>query len=323
MLNINSVKETTRIISFIRSTLKKQGFSKLILGLSGGVDSATCAFLVSKAIGPENLYILLIPVTHLHCHSWLDQESIKISIDSRSGSQPVENDEVDKFYLPQNQDMSPARKVIQNLKIPKENVFEIDITKAVKTLLTLSLRGMPIPKQSQSDCHAPPDETSGFARNDKKVQNLNPLLKGNIIARTRMIISFDLAKRLPALVCGTENRSEHLLGYFTRFGDEASDIEPIRHLYKTQVYQLAKYLKVPQEIIKATPTAGLWPGQTDEGELGFTYKEADPVLYLLFEKKKKPEEIVASSQQPAAKVKRILKRVKENLFKKKIPYSLL
>src|SRR3989338_9674667 len=108
---------------------------------------------------------------------------------------------------------------------------------------------------------------------------------GNIMARIRMIILFDLAKKHNALVLGTENKSEHLLGYFTRFGDAASDIEQITHLYKTQVYELAKYLKVPEEIIKAKPSAGLWNEQTDEGEFGFSYQEADQVLYQYFDQK--------------------------------------
>jgi len=101
---------------------------------------------------------------------------------------------------------------------------------------------------------------------------------GNILARVRMICLFDLAKKLGALVVGTENKSEKMLGYFTRFGDEASDLEPIVHLYKTEVIKLAKELGVPAAIIKAAPTAGLWPGQTDEAELGMTYAEIDARL---------------------------------------------
>lgn len=127
---------------------------------------------------------------------------------------------------------------------------------------------------------------------------------GNIMARVRMIYSFDLAKKLNALVVGTENKSEKLLGYYTRFGDEAADIEPIVHLYKTQVRQLAGELKIPEEIINQTPTAGLWPGQTDEGDLGFSYKEADEY----FQKKIKNN-----------KIKLWLKGVD---FKKRVPYTL-
>jgi NAD+ synthase len=104
--------------------------------------------------------------------------------------------------------------------------------------------------------------------------------RGNVMARMRMVILYDLSKKLNALVVGTENRTEHLLGYYTRFGDEASDIEPIRHLFKTHVYLLALYLRIPEKILSKPPTAGLWKGQTDEGEFGFTYQEADEILSL-------------------------------------------
>ena len=128
-----------------------------------------------------------------------------------------------------------------------------------------------------------------------------------------------LAKQLNCLVLGTENKTEYLLGYFTRFGDEASDIEPIQHLYKTQVYELAKYLKVPEEIIKATPSAGLWSGQTDEGEFGFSYQEADPVLYLYFEKKQTVEEI---KKLGCKKAQKIIDFALQNSFKHEVPYTL-
>ena len=93
-----------------------------------------------------------------------------------------------------------------------------------------------------------------------------------------MILLYDLAKKHNCLVLGTENKTEYLLGYFTRFGDEASDLEPIMHLYKTEVIELAKTLGVPAAVIQAAPTAGLWPGQTDEVELGSTYAEIDARL---------------------------------------------
>ena len=249
MLKINPEQEKKKITSFIRKTLKKQRFNKLVLGLSGGIDSSTSAFLSASAIGPNNLYILLLP---------------------RKG-----------------QDMSLAKKVIKNLKIPQKNVVEIDISKTF-----LSLREV---------C-------------DEAISPNNNIRQGNIIARLRMIYLFDSAKKLNALVCGTENRSERLLGYYTRFGDSASDIEPIAHLYKTQVQKLAEYLEVPRQIISQPPTAGLWPGQTDEKELGFTYEEADVIL---------ANEASANQKSISpATTRKILKRVRENLFKHKTPYSL-
>ena len=160
------------------------------------------------------------------------------------------------------------------------------------------------------------DEISNVLRESKNISSfpkLDIISRGNIMARVRMIILFDLAKKNNALVVGTENKTEHLLGYFTRFGDAASDIEPIVHLYKTQVYQLAKYLGVPEKIIRQKPTAGLWPGQTDEGEFGFTYKEADEVLYLYHDKKISP-----TGRKNAEK---ILALMKANTFKHEAPYT--
>lgn len=142
--------------------------------------------------------------------------------------------------------------------------------------------------------------------------------KGNVIARVRMITLFDFAKTNNALVVGTENRSEHQLGYFTRFGDEASDIEPIQHLYKTQVYALAKCLGVPSSIMEKTPSANLWEAQTDEGEFGFTYKEADSVLCLYFDQRKTIEEI----QKKHPNAKKIIDFAKKNSYKHRVPYKI-
>lgn len=158
---------------------------------------------------------------------------------------------------------------------------------------------------------------------DATVQNVSAendsIRTGNIMARIRMIHVFDLAKKHKALVCGTENRSEYHLGYFTRFGDAASDFELINHLYKTQVRQLASYLRVPQSIIDAAPSAGLWEGQTDEQEMGFSYEEADPVLYLYFDKNKPIEEI---KQEGFINADTIIEAAKRNSFKHKVPYVM-
>src|SRR3989344_2866069 len=144
------------------------------------------------------------------------------------------------------------------------------------------------------------------------------LRRGNVMARVRMIILYDFSKKFDALVCGTENRSENILGYFTRFGDEASDFEPILHLYKTQVYELAKYLSVTSSIIEKPPSANLWENQTDEGEFGFSYLEADPVLYLYFDKKKSIEEIEKMNLPNAGK---IIDFAKKNSYKHHTPYK--
>lgn len=147
---------------------------------------------------------------------------------------------------------------------------------------------------------------------------MDNIRRGNLMARARMMVLYDHAKKRHALVVGTENKSEYLLGYFTRFGDEASDIEPLRNLYKTQVYDLAKYLGVPEAILAKKPTAGLWEGQTDEGEFGFAYKDADEILALSFDEKKSPEEIIASGFSKDI-IDKVLAHARANDFKHHLP----
>jgi NAD+ synthase len=147
----------------------------------------------------------------------------------------------------------------------------------------------------------------------------NRLRLANIAARIRMIILFDQAKKRDALVIGTENYSEHLLGYYTRYGDEASDIEPIRHLYKTEVIELAKHLGVPPEIIIKPPSADLWKSQTDEKELGFSYQQADPILKLYSEGKTKAQ---ISTFHQSELVEKVFSQIEISAFKHHVPYHL-
>lgn len=149
-----------------------------------------------------------------------------------------------------------------------------------------------------------------------KISENERVRKGNIMARIRMILLFDLAKEKNALVVGTENKSEYYLGYFTRFGDEASDIEPISHLFKTQVRETAQFLNIPQEILTKKPSAGLWVGQTDEEELGFSYEEADKVLSTMAEKKKE------NLKETSVSAQKILDRVRSQSFKHQTPYRV-
>lgn len=150
---------------------------------------------------------------------------------------------------------------------------------------------------------------------------------GNVMARARMTVLFDLAKQQQALICGTENKSENMLGYFTRCGDEASDLEPIVHLYKTQVRQLAKFLKLPELFIKKPPSAGLWPNQTDEKELGFSYEQADQVLWAMEHEGMENREADLSELELGENeinqeiIDRIKLVVKANQFKRQVPYK--
>lgn len=150
--------------------------------------------------------------------------------------------------------------------------------------------------------------------------SMDEVRKGNVMARIRMVILYDLSKKLNCLVIGTENKTEHLLGYYTRFGDEASDIEPIRGLYKTQVYLLAAHLKVPQKILSKSPTAGLWKGQTDEGEFGFSYTFADEVLYLFKDKHVSKKRIIAKGYDKNT-VNRLWWWIDKGEFKDRLPHA--
>jgi len=114
-------------------------------------------------------------------------------------------------------------------------------------------------------------------------------LLGNLMARTRMAVLYYRANRDSYLVCGTSNRTEFILGYCTKYGDNAADVQPIVHLLKSEVWDLARYLGVPDSIITRAPSAGLWHGQTDEGELGLSYSEIDAAIRSLDQKGWNPE----------------------------------
>jgi len=142
--------------------------------------------------------------------------------------------------------------------------------------------------------------------------------QGNVMARARMIVLYDRSASEGALVIGTGNKTELLLGYTTLYGDSASALNPLGDLYKTQVRQLARAVGVPAPILDKPPTADLWPGQTDEGEMGLTYERVDQLLYLLVDQRYRPEECVEAGFEPTF-VERVLKTVRQNQFKRMPP----
>jgi NAD+ synthetase len=146
------------------------------------------------------------------------------------------------------------------------------------------------------------------------------LRRGNVAARARMIVLWDLAARQRGIVLGTENRTEGLLGYFTIYGDAGSAVEPIAGLYKTQVWSLAAHLGVPRQLIEKPPTADLWVGQTDEDELGARYAEADRVLYWSIDRGLGPDDVAERTGLGPEVVRRVLARVRATEFKREIPY---
>ncbi len=185
--------------------------------------------------------------------------------------------------------------VIQAFRIPAESVYTINIKPAVDAAA------------KQLDWH-------------KDEPNANILL-GNLMARERMQVLATYAGRLTGRMFGTENLTEHLLAYFTSWGDAASHVESIRRLYKTQVFQLAAYLDVPQEVIERKPTADLWADQTDEGELGVPYQFIDQVLYATVDLRLSPGQLVAMGI-PANVVEAVLNRMYNYDFKNHFPTIL-
>jgi NAD+ synthase len=148
--------------------------------------------------------------------------------------------------------------------------------------------------------------------------DMDRIRQGNIMARMRMIVLYDQSQDFHALPVGTGNKTEILLGYTTLYGDSASAINPIGDLYKTQVRQLAKAIGVPQVILDKPPTADLWLGQTDEGELGFTYAEVDQLLFLLVDQRYRPEDCVEAGF-PESFVRQVMEKVRRNQFKRVMP----
>jgi NAD+ synthase len=151
-----------------------------------------------------------------------------------------------------------------------------------------------------------------------KFPEMDNMRKGNIMARMRMIVLYDQSAATHGLVVGTGNKTEILLGYSTLFGDSANALNPIGDLYKTQVRQLSKAMGVPDAVLNKAPSADLWAGQTDEGELGFTYAEVDKLLYLLVDQRYTPDECVDAGFAPIF-VKAVVERVRRNHFKRILP----
>ena len=230
-----------QITRWIKKQIQEAKAEGIVLGLSGGVDSAVVAALVKEAIGKRRLLALILPI-----HS-------------------------------QNQDLEDAELVANKFRLKTKT---IDLSKIYNNLIKI------LPKAGNLAC-----------------ANLKP--------RLRMLILYYFANKLNYLVCGTGNKSELMVGYFTKHGDGATDILPIGDLLKKQVRTLAEELGIPKHIITKPPTAGLWPGQTDEGEIGITYAELDDILERIEQKKKQ----IA----PLSKVKRVKEMIRCSGHKRQVP----
>jgi NAD+ synthase len=246
------------IVAFVRAQLAQTGFTRLVLGLSGGVDSATVAFLAARAVGAVNLLAVRMPY--------------------RTSSPDSETD---------------ALRVVQALGCRSERV---EITPMVEPLLALM----------------------GEADGDAALDDASRIRRGNVMARQRMIVLYDKSVEFDALVIGSSNKTEALLGYGTQYGDMAAALMPIGDLYKTQLRALAEHLGVPAEIVAKAPSADLWPGQTDEGELGRTYDELDRTLFALVDRRWTVDRCVAAGLDREL-VEWVAARIARMEFKRQVP----
>ncbi len=250
-INLSIDPELVRKIltEFIRSEITRVGFSRAVVNLSGGIDSAVSFVLAAEALGPQNVLAIRLPYK-------------TSSADSLDHAQML----IDQFGCP-------------SVTIP--------ITEMADPLIA-------------------------------REPGMSEIRKGNIMARARMIVAYDQSEAFKGLVVGTGNKTEILLGYTTLYGDSACALNPIGDLYKTQVRQLARALGIPEPIIAKPPSADLWAGQTDEGELGFTYAEVDKLLYLFVDQRYRPEECVEAGFDEKF-VRQVFERVRKNQFKRVLP----
>ncbi|MHB8508886.1 MAG: NAD+ synthase [Candidatus Dormibacteria bacterium] len=247
VLNAALVRSILR--GFIHSEVTRVGFKRVVLGLSGGVDSSLVAGLAAEALGGENVLGVSMPYR---------------------ASNPASLDD------------------------------------ATAVAHAFGIRQMVVEITPQVDAY--------FAQ----FPEASPTRRGNKMARERMTILYDQSIAEEALVLGTSNKTELLLGYGTIFGDMASALNPVGDLYKSQVWQLAEHIGVPARVIDKPPSADLWEGQSDEQELGFAYARVDALLYQLVDRRVKPAEIVESGEEQAF-VDSVIRRMRTNQYKRRLP----
>mgnify|MGYP000454074415 CR=1 FL=1 len=243
-------KVAEHIKNFILNFVEDSGANGVVVGVSGGVDSATVAFLCAEALGSDRVLALIMP---------------------ERGVTPTE-------------DVEDAKEVC---RIKGIDYKVIEINPFLEPFLSTF-------RDSES------------------------IAAANIKPRVRMILNYYHANKTNRLVAGTGNRSELMVGYFTKYGDGGVDFLPIGDLYKTEVLELARHLGVPERIVTKKPSARLWSGQTDEGEMGISYSELDAVLKAL-DKGMGVEQISTSTGVSPEKVKKVLKMVDESRHKREMP----
>jgi len=245
------------LVVWLREYARQAQATGFVVGLSGGIDSATSAALAVRAVGVESVLGVWLP-----CHS-------------------------------QPEDVAFARLAAESLGLEP---LTVELSATYDTLLAALPLGEVLGVPAQ-------DNVLGAPAQDMARANLKP--------RLRMATLYYLAQARNALVLGTGNRAEMMVGYFTKYGDGGVDLEPLGELYKHEVRQLARVLDVPEPLITRPPTAGLWPGQTDEGELGITYDELDAILAAL--------EAGREPVAPPAVVARVRRMVAASAHKRALP----
>jgi NAD+ synthase len=239
----------TILVKFIANEVRKVGIKRVVVGLSGGVDSALSAMLAAEALGAANVLAVKMP-----------------------------------YRTSSTESLRDADRVIACTGMPS---LEVDITPQVDAYF-------------------------------ERFPDADNMRRGNKMARERMTVLYDHSARWKALVLGTSNKTELLLGYGTLYGDMASAMNPLGDLYKTQVWALAEHIGVPEEIIRKQPSADLWTGQTDEAELGFGYREVDELLYMLVDLRYSRAELCAAGLSEAF-IRRVSEMVRSSQFKRRLP----
>lgn len=255
------------------------------------------------------------PVIHRHLSNFIREEVAKAGLKSVTLGLSGGIDSAAACYLAV---AALGKDNVTAIMMPYKNSAGTSMDDALKVVGKLGIAHRVIDITAQIDAYFDNEKESGSSGKDRNGKESLKVRKGNKMSRERMSILYDHSYRLNSLVLGTSNKSELLLGYGTLYGDMASALNPIGDIYKTQIYRLAELMDIPESIIKKAPSADLWEGQSDESELGFTYEEADGVMYLLIDKMYKPE-VVSSLGYDEKLVNRIYGMIKKSQYKRRMP----